>query len=110
MSNMHAQQSGRAFTKKQAQAMLEKIYPQQFKARRVRNIVRRTMGKTKTKEFTSQLDAVLSAVERVHDLDDQLFAMNPRLHKGQRDGTIARERNDAITHLLAVWTELVSLV
>lgn len=97
-------------SKRQARALLEKICPHEFKARRVRNIVRRTMIKSKTKEFAAQLDALLAAVDHVHDADERLTAMNPKLVQGQRDGSIAQEKNKAIECLLSRWDELVKLV
>ena len=97
-------------TKRQALAFLERVSPHEFKVRRVRNIVRRTIRKTKSKEFTEALDATLAAVDRVHDLGEQLAAMNPSLTKSQRDGTLAHEHNKAITHLLDTWVTLIALV
>jgi hypothetical protein len=96
--------------KRQARAMLERVCPHQFKARRVRNIVRRTMAKSKTKEFTEKLDALLAAIDSVHDLDQQQTAMNPRLTEAQRDGSIARKQNEALHHLLLTWEGLTALV
>jgi U3 small nucleolar RNA-associated protein 14 len=95
---------------RQADAILEKVFPQYFKARRVRNIVSRTMQKTKSKEFTTALDAVLGAVDQVHDISEQMTAMNPALAKSQRDGTLMRKHNEAVVHLLDTWEKLVALV
>ena len=96
--------------RRQAIRMLENICPHQFKARRVRNIVHRTVLKSKTKEFTLALDNVLLAVDQVHDLSEQLTAINPHLEKAQRDGTLARRHNEAIGHLMNSWERLIAFV
>ena len=97
-------------TRRQALAMLERICPHEFKAGRVRNIVRRTLLKSKTKDFVETLDAVLAAVDQVHDIGEQLTAINPRLEKAQRDGTLVRQHNEAVLHLAHAWGKLIALV
>ncbi len=110
MTRKEMQVEAGQMTKRQALAFLERVSPHEFKARRVRNIVRRAITKSKTKEFASALDATLAAVERVHDLEQQMTAMNPSLSKSQKDGTLVREHNKAITHLMETWGSLTALV
>lgn len=90
--------------------MLEHITPHILKPRRLRNIVRRTVRKSKTKEFTDQLDSLLGAVNQIHNLTQQLSAVNPSLYDGQRSGAIARARNNAIAHLEDTWRGMLALV
>lgn len=99
-----------SLSKRQARALLEKLSPSEFKPKRLRNIVRRAVRRSKTKEFAKKLDTVLEAVHRVHDLGEQMTAMNPRLFSAQRDGTIAREHSEAVARLVDAWTDLLVLV
>ncbi len=100
----------RMLTKGRMRATLERAFPLHFKAARLRNIIRRTFTKSKSTEFAHALDALLAAVDRAHDLDEQLRAMNPSLLRGQENGTIARARNDAIAHLFDTRVALLLLV
>lgn len=110
MSTKEMRTVAQQMTKQQALAFLERVSPHEFKARRVCNIVRRTIGKSKSKEFTSALDATLAAVKHAYDLQQQMTAMNPSLAKSQKDGTLVRKHNNAIAHLMESWGSLTALV
>lgn len=98
------------FTRRQARAFLERVSPWMVKPRRLRNIVRRVVQKSKTKEFADKLDTLLCAVESVHDLGQQLTAMNPELFKAQRDGTLEQQRSKAVEKLDIAYEELIMLI
>ncbi|OGZ05500.1 MAG: hypothetical protein A2845_05825 [Candidatus Lloydbacteria bacterium RIFCSPHIGHO2_01_FULL_49_22] len=101
-----------AKTRRQARRWLEKIWPSLIKPKRLRNVVRRAVRKTKSKEFADKLDAVLLFMATVHDLTQQENAMNPSpaLLKLQRSGTVTREIKEEFQKLLAAWKELIAIV
>lgn len=101
-----------AKTRRQARRRLEKIWPSLIKPRRLRNVVRRAVRKTKSKEFADKLDALLLLMATVHDLTQQEDTMNPSpaLLKLQRNGTVTQEVKAEFQKLLAAWEELVAIV
>jgi hypothetical protein len=97
-------------TRKEARALLEHACPWMVKPKRLRSIVRRIVQKTRSKEFADKLDALLCATHTVHDLGQQLTAINPKLLEAQRDGSIERERGEALQKLEVAYEELLLLV
>lgn len=99
-------------TRRQARRWLEKIWPSLIKPKRLRNVVRRAVRKTKSKEFADKLDMLLLLMATVHDLTQQEAAMNPSpaLLKLQQNGTVTREVKAEFQKLLTAWEELIAIV
>lgn len=77
------------------------------KANRARNIVKLTLGKTKRKEFTVQVDAVLNAVQQLYMLEH----LCPKEQDRQKRAAVyTNERNDAYQRLIKAQEKLLSLV
>jgi|GEM_PF-4623331 len=106
---------GKTFTlntisQKQARKMIGEVCPSIIKTPKLRNIVRRAVRKTRTKEFVDQLDAVLVLADTLQDLSQQDTAQNPGLFNVQQDGSIGREIRATAVCLSLAWKKLLELV
>ena len=98
-------------SKKRAKRLIEKVCPHLIKAPRLRNIVRRAIRKTKTKEFANKLDAVFVLVGTLQDLIEQSTAEypHPEIRRKQMSGAIAKNISDTSSLLATAWKKLLTL-
>lgn len=98
-------------SRKQAKKLIENICPSLIKTSQLRNIVRRAVRKTQSKEFVDKLDIILVLSGKLQDLVEQDAAEYPNAEilKRQKAGMIEREIHDTVLTLAIVWKKLLAL-
>lgn len=100
----------RSMSKEDSQRILRNAAPWLVKPPEIRSNVEEVVRSRYGRAYADKLDKVLGASLQVADLDMQLTAMNPNLLKYQRDGTITREREQAIESLTQAWIDFLKIV
>lgn len=100
---------GKKLSPKKALQILREIAPWVITPGEIAGVVHALIKAGRGTHVAEALKRVVLASHTIVDLTEQLTAHNPHLAPLVRDGTIIKEREEAIADLVLVWKELITL-